>query len=759
MRSKKLVSSLALACAMACAANTALAQTMTAAPLTVPTAQNAPTMQRPNVLIWMIDDLGFAQLACFGGLIATPNIDRVANMGLRYTNYHTPAICSSSRAAILTGRNPHSVHMGGHALGLRPYPGYDADIPPAAGTIAENLDQAGYSTFALGKWDHVRSTELSTSGPYHHWPLGQGFDRFYGFLWADTDNWHPPLVQDNTPIPTPTTPGYHLNQDMADHAISMIASRDANADAAPFFMYWATGTAHAPHHAPQEWIDRYKGKFDMGWDVARERILKVQIAKGIVPAGTKLSPRHPEIPAWSGLGAEDRRLFARQMEVFAASVSYADFEFGRILDALQASGELDNTMVIITSDNGASGEGGVSGTFNENTTGQGYAVSVAENMKFYNRWGGPETYPHYAAGWAMAGNTPNRFFKQSTHEGGTRVPFVVAWPKGIAARGEIRKQFAYVTDVAATILDAAKVPLAKIVNNVPQMPMEGHSLVASFAKASDTSGARAQYGEMIGNKALWDTDGWGITTSHRTTPWAPPGPVEASEPWELYNLNVDQGQTRDLSAQQPDRLAALAKEFEAQAARYNVNPIASPHEGMLGQLIQADFARRGGIWNFPQPATQLLGTGAPPVYNRSYHMTANVTLAAAGGTGPVFASGGPLGGVGLYLKDGRPVFVMHSIMSETEEVQASDPLPVGTTKLELVFVRGTPAGMKPTDMSVTIKANGQTIAERKLSFALNAPVAGTMSIGSDDGDTISRDYKPSTQFPGKLEDVRFDFNF
>ncbi|MFZ4603682.1 MAG: sulfatase-like hydrolase/transferase, partial [Caulobacterales bacterium] len=384
--------SILLASALAACApfplSSAFAQTAESA--AVAKSQSQAT-QRPNVLVWMLDDVGFAQIGSYGGLVETPNIDRVARLGLRYTNYHTTPICSASRAAFLTGRNSHSVRVGGHSAGARPYPGYDSEIPAEDGTIAAYLKRDGYATFALGKWDHLPSAQQSGPGPFRLWPSGQGFDRFYGFLAADTSNWEPTLVSDNTSIPTPRSPSYHLSTDMADKAIEMIAVRRATAKPAPFFMYWATGAAHAPHHAPPEWIERFRGQFDDGWDSARQRILDRQIAQGLVPKATKLPPRPDGMPAWKSLSREQKRLYARQMEVFAASLSHADHEFGRILGALEASGELNDTIVVITSDNGASAEGAVDGSFNEMLFVNGVFPDVSANLKHYETWGDPST--------------------------------------------------------------------------------------------------------------------------------------------------------------------------------------------------------------------------------------------------------------------------------------------------------------------------------------------------------------------------------
>jgi arylsulfatase len=760
---KRTISALALMASMV-SVTAAFAQSAQApAPVVVPQAEN-PQSVRPNVLVWMLDDVGFAQLSCFAGLVQTPNIDRVARMGLRYSNYHTAPICSASRASLLTGRMPHSVHVGGHAAAARSLPGYDADIPAADGTIAANLHQAGYATFALGKWDHLPTAEITPAGPFNHWPTGQGFDQFYGFLSADMDNWNPTLLHNLTPVRNPADPNYHLNHDLADQAIAMIGSRDSRVPMRPFFLYWATGTAHAPHHAPKEWIERYKGKFDMGWDKVRDQILKAEIAQGLVPKGTELAPRPEGMPAWDALNAEQKRLYAHQMEVFAAALSYADYEFGRILDALQARGELDNTLLIITSDNGASAEGAPNGTYSEHNLASGQVTPMADNMKFFDRWGGPQTYPHYSWGWALAGDTPFRYYKQTTHEGGTHVPLIVSWPKGIGARGELRGQFVHVSDIAPTILAATGVSLAATINNVPQNPMEGQDVTATFADARAPGHQGPQYVEMYGNKGLWE-NGWAIVTNHRFRTWDISDRSPVNEPWALYDLTKDPGEVHDLAARYPDKVAQMNQAFEEQARRFHVNPIGNIGDALPEMMGKAhlDFEQRGGKWRYAGPIGNITGQMAPPMTARSFAMTAKLDLPAAPITGPVFAYGGQLGGMGLYLREGRPVFLMTSLQGETAEVAASEALPGGATTIELDVVRPNPASLMATaatSFDVAIKAGDRVLAQRKLDFPLpySFGIAETFGVAIDDGSPLLAGTRSGMPFAGKISDVVFDFS-
>ncbi len=735
----------------------ALAQS--AAPAAAAPAQ--PTaQQRPNVLLWMLDDVGFAQLSSYGGLVETPNIDRVARMGLRYSNYHTAPICSASRAAILTGRNPHTVHMGGHAAAELPHPGYDSRIPASAGTLAANLKAAGYVTFALGKWDHLPSEEMGPAGPFRYWPTGQGFDRFYGFLAADTDNWNPVLVRDASPVARPDTPGYHLNRDLADQAIAMIGSRAAHSPAPPFFLYFATGTAHAPHHAPADWIAKYKGKFDGGWDKAREAILARQIAVGLMPKGTKLAPRPEGMPAWDSLSPDAKRLYARQMEVFAASLAYADAEFGRMLDALEASGELENTVVVVTSDNGASAEGAHDGTHNEALFVNAKYPSVTENLQFLEAWGGPQTYPHYAMGWAVAGNTPLRYYKQTAHEGGSRVPLVVAWPRGITARGEVRGQFVDVADIAPTLLDLAKVPLAETVNNVKQQPMDGHSFAPTLADAAAPSPGSAQYIEMYGNKGLW-SGGWTIVTTHRTKTWDMTLATPPNEDWELYHTDKDPGQTVNLAAKFPAKVEELARLFDEQARAFNVYPISNMSEArpFAARRLREEMARRGDIWRYPAPVSRIAERAGPPLTTMPFRLKAKLDL-KGGESGPVLAMGGKLGGMALALEQGVPVFMVRDLSGQPVRFAASAPLPAGATDLELELDRKPGAGLAPVPVTVTLRANGQQIASSSAAVSI-APafgVAETIDIGVDWGSAVGDSYQAAVPFPGRIGPVEIDFN-
>lgn len=750
MRAGRLVSRLALLAAL----GSPVAAWAQAAPAGPPPAAEAVQAQRPNVLIWMMDDVGFAQLSCFGGLVPTPNIDRVARRGLRYTNYHTPPICSAARAAVLTGRNSHSVNIGGHSAVARPFPGYNGRIPPSAATMAESFRQAGYATFAVGKWDHVPPDEVTPAGPTTYWPLRQGFERFYGFLAAETDNFDPLLWDGNTPRNRPAGEHYHLSADLADQAIAMIGARDAANRRAPFFLYWATGAAHAPHHAPQDWVARFAGKFDMGWDRAREAILARQKALGLVPKDARLSPRPEPVPAWGSVPADEKKLYARQMEVFAAALAHADAQFGRLLDELERRGELDNTIVVVVSDNGASAEGGPTGSYHELLFARGALPSAQENLPFLSRWGGPQTYPHYAMGWAVAGNTPFRNYKQTTYEGGTRVPLVVSWPRGIAAAGEARDQFVHASDIAPTLLAAAGVKPAQVAQDTAQSPFEGRDFRYSFtAKAAD--GPRSQYFEMFGHKGLW-ADGWKAVTYSKLETWNMKGAGRIDRPWELYDLRKDPGETTDLARSRPDKLAELDREFDAQARRFNVYPIADQAmmNRELAPLIAQDFARRKGQWRYPGPVARIAGTNVPPIYRGTFTVRARIEADREGATGPVFAHGGRMGGAGFYLSGGRPTFVARAMTGEAVILAADSLLPAGSHELEL---RVAPAGQEPDLHRVTILADGKEVLAAEARFQIPAGAGDTFEIGRDDGSAVGEGYAPGTDFPGRIREVTFTF--
>ena len=574
-----------------------------------------PPAGAPNVLVVVLDDTGFAQLGCFGSDIATPSIDALAGRGLRYNRFHVTAMCSPTRASLLTGRNAHAVGVGFLVDLPMAYPGYSCRIPPSSAPLPRVLRDAGYSTLAVGKWHLTPRGERSGAGPFTRWPLGYGFERFYGFLQGDTNQWTPRLVCDNHYVEAPARPedGYHLSTDLADRAIGYLLDQQQAAPGKPFFLYLALGATHAPHHVPAEWIRPYAGRFDKGWDRWREETFERQLQSGVVPAGTVLTERPPWVPAWEDLGAEERRMHARQHEVYAAFLSHADAQVGRVFEFLAASGRLDDTLVLLTSDNGASAEGGLLGTFNEHRFTAQLPETVAGNVELLDGWGGFRSYPHYSWGWAWAGNTPLRLWKRYTWLGGTRTPLVVSWPRGIPAAGEIRHQFCHAVDLMPTILDACRVERPAEVDGVPQAPFDGASLGATFSDADAPEVRVTQYFELLGSRSIYH-DGWKATTDHvadgvRDEALLMTGSRDfATDHWALFRLEDDFSEARDVSAEHPGVVRRLQEMWAAEAGRNHVLPLVS-------ELIKRFGALLGPAWPPAQPS--VFRPGGTPVPDES----------------------------------------------------------------------------------------------------------------------------------------------
>ncbi|MCR9118172.1 MAG: arylsulfatase [bacterium] len=531
-----------------------------------------PPKGAPNVIVFLLDDTGLAHIGSFGGLIKTPNIDRLANNGLRYNNFHTTALCSPSRATLMAGRNPHMIGLGSHALTAMGFPGYNAIVPPTAKSVANYLETEGYVNYAIGKWDHTPLYEVSQLGPFERWPSHEGFAHSYCFMAADVHQFVPVLWDDHHPEPYRKTE--HLDKDLADRANQWITGHKSLDKELPFMMLWASGSMHSPHHAPDSYLDKYKGKFDQGWDITRETILENQKKLGIVPPNTKLSGRIKEIPAWDSLDADHKKLYTRQMEVFAAQLEYCDAQIGRVLDTLERIGELDNTLIFVTSDNGASGEGGLAGTFNETYVLNGLQTPFDANMRHLENWGRTDTYPHYHAGWAMAGNTPFPYFKQSSHRGGQADALVVHWPDGIKAKGEVRTQYHHISDIAPTIMEAAGIQLPETYHGIKQQPFTGLPMNYSFDNADAPDTKKVQYYEMFGNRAIY-ADGWKAVTLHANRmPWDinVRGDFD-KDVWELYHVAEDFSESTNLADKYPKKLAELKELFDQEAEKNNVYPL------------------------------------------------------------------------------------------------------------------------------------------------------------------------------------------
>jgi len=642
----------------------------------------------PNVVIVLVDDVGFGAPGTFGGPVPMPTLDRLANQGLRYNNFHTTALCSPTRVALKSGRNHHTAEAGSIMETATAFPGNTGRIPNAVAPVAEMLRLNGWSTGAFGKWHETAPWEASVSGPFDRWPTHQGFDEFYGFIGGETNQWAPFLYHGVAQVELPADPNYHFLTDMTDKTVAWIRYQQALTPDKPFFVYYAPGATHAPHHVPQEWIARWKGKFDQGWDVVREETLARQIAAGVVPAGTKLAKKPEAIKDWAALSADEKRLFARQAEVFAAFLEMTDHEIGRVIGAIEEVGALEITRVFyIVGDNGTSAEGGANGLFNEYTYFNGVHEEVPDLLKVLDKWGSPETYPHMAAGWAVAFDAPFAWTKQvASSFGGTRNGMVVHWPKGIRARNELRGQFQHVIDVAPTILEAAKLPEPKVVNGTPQIPMEGTSFAHTFDDAKAKDRHVTQYFEIFGNRAIYH-DGWLAGTVHRA-PWEfkPRRPL-LEDVWELYDVRADFSLANDLAAANPAKLAELQALFLSEAEKHHVLPIddrsverANPAIAGRPDLMagRTSLTLAGGMTGMSENA--FLN-----VKNKSKTITAEIEVPQGGANGAILVQGGRFGGWALYVKDGRPAYDYNWLGMQRTSIAAAAPLAPGKATIRFDF--------------------------------------------------------------------------
>ena len=714
----------------------------------------------PNVLIVLIDDMGFGQSSAFGGPIQMPTLERLAKGGLKYNKFHTTALCSPTRAALLSGRNHHVCNMGSITETATAFPGQTGQRPNSVAPVAEMLRLNGYSTAAFGKSHETAAWEVSPSGPTDRWPTRSGFDKFYGFIGGEANQWSPGLYEGMQRIELPPDPNYHLMTDLANQAIQWTGFQKALTPDKPFFIYFAPGATHAPHQVPKEWIARYKGKFDQGWDKLREATLARQIELGVVPAGTKLAPKPEAIKDWDSLTDDERKLFARQMEIFAGFGEYADFEAGRLIQTIEDLGQLDNTLVFyIVGDNGASAEGTMNGLFNEMTYFNGVPESVKDILAHLDDLGGPGSYPHYAAGWAVAGDTPFTWTKQIAGSyGGSRNGMVVHWPKRIAARGEIRSQWHHVIDIAPTILEAADLPEPKSVNGTPQTPIQGVSMVYTFDNATATDRRKTQYFEIFGNRGIYH-DGWLAHTVHRAAwEFVPRRPL-LEDIWELYHVESDFSSAHNLAANHPDKLKELQALFLKEAIENQVLPI----DDRAAERVNSVLAGRPDLMEGRTTLTLYPGmTGMSEnvfisTKNRSHSITAEVEIPDGGASGVILAQAGRFGGWSLYLHEGKPVYMYNFLGLEAYRIAAPTAMPAGKATLRYEFAyEGVGLGKGGTG---TLYVNGRKVAEGKIARTQRNFFSADegADVGLDGETPVSDDYKEhDNRFTGRIHKVQIE---
>jgi len=712
----------------------------------------------PNIFVILTDDVGFGASSTFGGPVPTPAMDRLGNAGLRYNSFHTTALCSPTRAALLSGRNHHTCATGIIMEGGTGFPGYNTVMPKSCGTVAEILKQNGYNTAWFGKNHNVPDWQSSQAGPFDLWPTGLGFEYFYGFIGGDTNQWAPALFEGTKPIEPPhDQKDYFFEKDMADKAIERIRMLNAVAPDKPFLLYYAPGTAHAPHHAPKDWIAKFKGKFDQGWDKVREESFKRQKKLGVIPANAKLTPRPKEIPAWKSLKPDQKKVYARMMEVYAAALSYMDTQINRIIDTIDDMDKLDNTLVIyIQGDNGASAEGGLNGLLNEMAFFNAIPEDFNETLRRMDELGSATTFNHFPAQWAHAMDAPFQWTKQvASHFGGTRNGLVISWPKQIKDKGGIRQQFHHVIDIMPTILEAVGLEAPAMLNGVPQKPVEGLSMVYSFDKPKAPSTRRTQYFEMLGNRAIYN-EGWIASTTPAEPPWISLGAaidVAYGYKWELYNLKEDFTQANNVAKKYPEKLRELQDLFWVEAARYNVLPLDnSKAERMDVSLRPSLTAGRTTFTYYPGMIRIPEGT-AVDLKNRSFTITAYVEIPESGGAeGMLITQGGRFGGYGFFLKNGVPVFHYNLIGIERYEVAGKKLSPGKHTVVVDFDYDGGGLGKGAT---ATILVDNKTIAKTRLkrTIPIRISLDETLDCGEDTGTPVVESYKVPFKFTGELKKV------
>jgi arylsulfatase len=721
-----------------------------------------PPKGAPNVLMVLIDDTGFGQWGTFGGQIPTPNLDRLSKSGISYLRFHTTALCSPTRAALLTGRNHHSVGMGVITEVADGYPGYSGQIPKTTAMVSEVLRQNGYNTAYIGKNHQIADWETSISGPVDRWPSLQGFEHFYGFIGGETNQWQPALYRDTTPIEMEVPKGreghYTLNDSLADEVISYIHNQKSVTPDRPFFVYYAPGATHAPHHVPKDWIDKFKGQFDQGWDKYREEAYQRQLKLGVIPPDTKLTPRPAEIPAWDTLTPERKRLASRFMEVFAAYTAQTDYEVGRVLDALDQMGETKNTLILWEiGDNGASMEGTLNGSFNEIASLGGVVEDPAYLLKHIDEIGGPNSYNHFPVGWAWAMNTPFQWGKQvASHFGGTRNPLVISWPGHISDPGGKRMQFHHVIDIVPTILEAAGIQQPAEVNGVKQKPIEGISMMYTFKDPNAAEQRHIQYFEMFGNRALYK-DGWIAVCRHGRLPWVLVGSFDFDkDTWELYDVSKDFSEYNNVAAQYPDKLKELQADFLTEAKKYNVLPLDDRFTERVDPRLRPSLIAGRTQFLYYSGTAHIPESTAANTKNTSHTITATVDVPKTGGDGVIVAAGGVVGGYTLYIKHGKPTYEYNWFTQARYKITSSASVAPGKNVIKVDF-KYDGGGIGKGGL-VTLYLNDKKVGEGRVDKTEPARFSPdeTFDTGQDSASPVSADYQSPFRFPGTIDKVEID---
>jgi arylsulfatase len=726
----------------------------------------------PNVLFIVLDDTGFGQLGCYGSPMNTPNLDRLAAGGLRYMNMHTTALCSPTRSCILTGRNHHSNHLAAITEVSTGFPGYDGYIPFEHGFLSEILKGEGFNTYAVGKWHLTPADQISAAGPYDRWPLGRGFERYYGFMGGDTHQYYPDLTYDNHRVEPDKTPdeGYHLTEDLADRAIAFLADSKQVAPDKPFFLYLATGAMHAPHHVPAEWSDKYKGDFDEGWEVYREQVFARQKEMGIVPADAELSRHDPDVQRWDSLSADERKLYARMMEVYAGFLEHTDHHIGRVLDFLEQIGELDNTLLMVISDNGASPEGGPSGSVNENKFFNFVEDDLQQNLEAIDDIGGPRYFNHYPWGWTWAGNTPFRRWKRETYRGGISDPFIVHWPAGIKARNEIRTQFSHAIDMVPTVLDALGIEPPTFIRGVQQAPLEGVSMRHTFEDAKARSRRTTQYFEMLGHRSIYH-DGWRAvcpwpgTSFVEGQPFGTPIPAATlteldATGWELYHVAEDWAENHNVADTNRDRLIEMITLWYVEAGKYNVLPVDGRGQQRFAEERPVLTTDRSRYVYFPG-TQEVPMNAAPKTLNRPHSIHASVEIPEGGAEGVLVSQGGVDGGFSFFVKDDKLRYTYNYVAVERFMFESDSDVPSGKHILSMEFQpTGAPEPLKGKGAPgrLLLFVDGSQVGEGELpvTIPLSMGLAAGVSVGMDSGAPVTEEYVSPFPFTGTLHSVTYD---